>query len=118
MGGVMQREARNAMLLEKDYKGDGQVTMTVYAKTDNPGEFEVFRKSGDGSVQPVSSQELFRLRREQQEMYKFVEGFAGWLGEKVETESPEKIMSDVKALGEAAKELKKAMDEETKQEDK
>ncbi len=109
---------RNAILAEEDPKGDGQVTMTVYGKTDNPGDFEVFRKSKDGLVQPITSRELFQLRRELQESSKFFEGFAHWLAEKIETESPEKIANDVKALGEAAKRAKEAMDKEKQEKDK
>lgn len=106
------------VLLEEDYKGDGNVTIRVFGRSGSLEDFEVFKRQSNGSIEPVSSAELARLKREDREMGQFSESFARWVSDELKTNSPEKVMSDVKKVGDALTKAQEAIKEQNLQDKK
>ena len=83
----------HTVLKELDY-GDTKPQMVwVYR---NNALYDAFRRHADGSVEPMTSEELAKAKREMEEFMGAFEGVMERVRERIETNSVEKVLGDLK----------------------
>ena len=104
------------VLLEEDTKGDGNVTMRVFSKDGELGVTEAFRRQADGSVAPVSSEDLLRLNLEAVVSHAAAQDLVGRIEKAVEThKTADEAIEDLKKQAEELKNSAKDKGDEHKQ---
>lgn len=95
---------RTTVTKEMDYGDDKPRLILVYR---DGALYEAFRRRADGSVEPMSSDELSKAKAEMQEFMAGFEAVMERVAERLQTNSVEKVVQDLKSEVEQAKQKQK-----------
>ena len=115
-GWRIYRMGGEPVLIEDHKKPDGDVEVRVFGKNSDLSDFEAFTRHADGSVLPVSSEQLRKLKRQTEKTKAAVQAVGGIIENSVNTHTNAAgVINDLKQKAEELKRLQgKTSDENSK----